>query len=96
MGRAFCAGADLKEWNESNQRNKEGGKQGEGRGEMPRGGFGGLSRRMGRKPVIAAVNGLALGGGMEAVINTDLVVATRGAIFGYVYAKMLRLPEGEC
>ncbi|KAL9019686.1 MAG: hypothetical protein Q9185_003024 [Variospora sp. 1 TL-2023] len=73
-GRAFCAGADLKEWNTSNA---TGEKQ-----SMPPSGFGGLSRRKGRKPVIAAVNGPCLGGGMEMVINCDLVIAAKGAVFG--------------
>ncbi|PYH94284.1 ClpP/crotonase [Aspergillus ellipticus CBS 707.79] len=47
----------------------------------PRTGFGGLSRRRGKKPVIAAVNGLAFGGGMEIVANVDLVVAAENAVF---------------
>lgn len=83
-GRAFCAGMDLKEWNASNARRA--------RGEleppmMPRSGFGALSRRHGKKPIIAAVNGLAFGGGMEIVANLDLVVAARSAKFALPEAK---------
>ncbi|KAI9692900.1 MAG: hypothetical protein M1822_004894 [Bathelium mastoideum] len=68
-GRAFCAGADLKEWNTFNATGR--------RRNMPASGFAALSRRTGKKPIIAAVNGLAFGGGMEAAINCDLVVAAR-------------------
>ena len=50
-------------------------------------GFGGLSRRQGKKPIIAAVNGLCYGGGFEMVINTDLVVAGPSARF--------QLPEAQ-
>jgi enoyl-CoA hydratase/carnithine racemase len=35
----------------------------------PPSGFCGISRRMGKKPVIAAVNGFALGGGFEICLN---------------------------
>ena len=51
-------------------------------------GFGHLSRRSRTaKPIIAAVNGLALGGGMEIVLNCDLVVASQDSKFGFVEVK---------
>ncbi|KAK4692221.1 hypothetical protein P7C71_g4937, partial [Lecanoromycetidae sp. Uapishka_2] len=79
-GRAFCAGADLKEANQINTSNTP-------RGEPSPSGFGGLSRRRGKKPVIAAVNGLALGGGCEIVANCDIVLAAPSAVFAFPEVK---------
>ncbi|KAL2052401.1 hypothetical protein ABVK25_007273 [Lepraria finkii] len=80
-GRAFCAGADLKEWNESQKPGATPQKP------LSPSGFGGLSRRRGRKPVIAAVNGLAHGGGCEMIINCDIVLASPSAVFALPEAK---------
>ena len=54
---------------------------------MPVSGFGGLSRRVGKKPVIAAVNGIAMGGGCEMIINTDIVLASAVAKFALPEVK---------
>ncbi|KAI9824075.1 MAG: hypothetical protein M1832_002143 [Thelocarpon impressellum] len=78
-GRAFCAGADLKEWRAQSESGEK--------KELPPSGFGALSRRAGKKPVIVAANGLCLGGGMEMAINADVVVASRSATFGLPEVK---------
>ena len=62
--KAFSAGADLKEWNDSMKDDADSRQR---LGNAPA--FKPLSRRLGRKPVIAAVNGLAMGAGTEFAVN---------------------------
>ena len=51
-------------------------------------GFGSLSRRhTSNKPVICAVNGGAYGGGMEIVLNCDIVIADEKAMFALPEVK---------
>ncbi|CBF70707.1 hypothetical protein AN5852.2 [Aspergillus nidulans FGSC A4] len=84
--KAFSAGADLLEQLEFKTKNDDAssasgkGTEGVRREPMPNG-FGGISQRRGKKPVIAAVNGLALGGGFEICLNCDMVVASPTAQF---------------
>ncbi len=73
----FCAGADLKAINAGN---------GAALG-TERGGFAGFVYRERRKPIIAAVDGLATAGGCEIVLAADLVVATTRSAFGLAEAK---------
>jgi enoyl-CoA hydratase len=73
----FCAGADLKAINSGNAASLN----------TKRGGFGGFVYRDRRKPVIAAVDGLATAGGCELVLAADLVVATTRSAFGLAEVK---------
>lgn len=50
-------------------------------------GFGSLSRRQCNKPIIAAVNGGAYGGGVEMVLNSDIVIASEDAKFALPEVK---------
>lgn len=75
--RAFCVGTDLKELSRTNDHRK------------PPGGFCGITTRFDLyKPVIAAVNGLCLGGGAEIVAACDLAIASEHAEFGLVEPRV--------
>jgi enoyl-CoA hydratase/carnithine racemase len=90
-GRAFCAGADLTQVLDRTADDAEPGAENE------------FLRQVGvvfdrleafSKPVIAAVHGLAVAGGLELVLCCDLVVATRSAAFGDAHANYGLLPAG--
>jgi enoyl-CoA hydratase len=89
-GKGFCAGMDLKAFVS---------------GERPwvaDRGFAGIVRRASVKPLIAAVEGFAVAGGLEVALACDLIVAARGALLGIPEVKrslvaaggaLLRLPR---
>ncbi|MGO9821922.1 MAG: crotonase/enoyl-CoA hydratase family protein [Solirubrobacteraceae bacterium] len=89
-GKGFCAGMDLKAFVT---------------GERPwygDRGFAGITRRAAAKPLIAAIEGFAVAGGLEVALACDLIVAARGAKLGIPEVKrslvaagggLLRLPR---
>ncbi|MGF6306728.1 enoyl-CoA hydratase [Bradyrhizobium sp. i1.8.4] len=74
-GGTFCSGMDLK-----------GFLKGE-RPSIPGRGFAGLTEAPPKKPLIAAVDGYALAGGMEIALSCDMIVANRNAKFGIPEVK---------
>lgn len=72
---AFCAGADLKAL-------ARGERITPAEGHRAEWGFAGVVRHPIAKPLIAAVNGFALGGGTEITLACDLAIACDGAMFG--------------
>jgi len=88
-GRAFCAGADL----------GGGGDTFNYRGEEPidrhRDGGGRVTLRIfeSKKPVIAAINGPAVGVGATMTLPMDVRIAARGARMGFVFARRGIVPE---
>ena len=73
-GRAFCAGADLKEMTERDQAS------GQGAPQPAKNGVGKITECL--KPVIAAIDGYALAGGMQTSARCDFRIATEKSRFG--------------
>lgn len=89
-GKGFCAGMDLKAFVKGESPHVEGR------------GFAGIVQRPPRKPLIAAIEGFAVAGGLEVALACDLIVAARGARLGIPEVKrslvaaggaLLRLPR---
>ncbi len=89
-GKGFCSGMDLKAFVA---------------GESPYAGdrgFAGITRRAAAKPLVAAIEGFAVAGGLEVALSCDLIVASHGARLGIPEVKrslvaagggLLRLPR---
>jgi enoyl-CoA hydratase/carnithine racemase len=89
-GKGFCAGMDLKAFVTGERPWVEGR------------GFAGITQRSADKPLIAAIEGFAVAGGLEVALACDLIVAARGARLGVPEVKrslvaaggaLLRLPR---
>jgi enoyl-CoA hydratase len=89
-GKGFCSGMDLKAF-VSGERPWAGDR-----------GFAGITQRASTKPLIAAIEGFAVAGGLEVALACDLIVAARGARLGIPEVKrsliaagggLLRLPR---
>jgi enoyl-CoA hydratase/carnithine racemase len=90
-GRAFCAGADLGGGGDTfDWRDRDGGDAG-----VPRDGGGQVSLRIfdSLKPVIAAINGPAVGVGITMTLPMDVRIAAEGTKIGFVFARRGIVPE---
>jgi enoyl-CoA hydratase/carnithine racemase len=90
-GRGFCAGADLErggstfDWSDRHAAGED----------VPRDGGGQISLRLFdcKKPVIAAINGPAVGVGITMTLPMDVRMAAEGAKIGFVFARRGIVPE---
>ena len=92
-GRGFCAGADMEATFQTRI-------DGRDPGDDTAGGEGGLPRGLdwvalvrASKPLIAAVNGAAVGVGLTMILPFDVLVASERARFGMLFIKMGLVPE---
>jgi len=92
-GRGFCAGADMADTFKARI-------DGRDPGEDTAGGEGGLPRGLDwvalvreSKPLVAAVNGAAVGVGLTMILPFDVIVASERARFGMFFIKMGLVPE---
>jgi len=88
-GRAFSAGADLKEFKEKTPETAAANRRRSQMFTRLNGMVPGMS-----KPVVAAVNGLALGGGCGLVVSCDMALASETASFSYPELKHGMVPAG--
>ncbi len=92
-GRAFCAGADLGSGAATFRHDK-----GSGAGPVPRDSGGQVVLRIfrSRKPVIAAINGPAVGVGASMTLPMDVRILADTAKVGFVFGARGIVPDGAC
>lgn len=81
-GKGFCAGMDLKAFVTG------------GRPWFEDRGFAGITQRPATKPMIAAIEGFAVAGGLEVALACDLIVAAKGARLGIPESKRSLVAAG--
>jgi enoyl-CoA hydratase len=81
-GKGFCAGMDLKGFQSGDRPHVEGR------------GFAGIVERSSVKPLVAAIEGFAVAGGLEVALACDLIVAARGARLGIPEVKRSLVAAG--
>jgi enoyl-CoA hydratase/carnithine racemase len=86
-GRAFCAGADLERGGDTFNRPADADEHRDGGGRVT------LRIFECRKPVIAAINGAAVGVGITMTLPMDVRIAAEGAKIGFVFARRGIVPE---
>lgn len=92
-GRGFCAGADMQDTFQTRLAGADpGGDTAEGQGGLPRG-LDWVSLVRDSKPMVAAVNGAAVGVGLTMILPFDVIVASETARFGMFFVKVGLVPE---
>jgi enoyl-CoA hydratase/carnithine racemase len=92
-GRGFCAGADMEDTFKTRIDGTDpGNNTADGSGGMPAG-LDWVALLRESKPVIAAVNGAAVGIGLTMILPCDVILASEKARFGMMFIKMGLVPE---
>jgi 2-(1,2-epoxy-1,2-dihydrophenyl)acetyl-CoA isomerase len=85
-GRGFCAGADIEAVFKAQSENRSTARQGARTGDW-------VEFVRGSKPIVAAINGAAIGVGLTQVLPMDMLIAARGAKLSVRFIKMGLVPE---
>ena len=85
-GRGFCAGADIEAVFKAQADNRPTARQGARTGDW-------VEFVRGSKPIVAAINGAAIGVGLTQVLPMDMLIAARGAKLSVRFIKMGLVPE---